>query len=378
MLTKPGIWTREAMLTTVKQTIQTATEIVERSPRFYIWLSVLIALLFLAGFALLASLITSMEILEFSIRVPWAGLIATYVFLVASGSGLCLINALGAVFGMHRYEMMAKRMAFLSLTTIIFGMLCIVMHLGHPERMPIYNAISPNFHSAISWMGALYSIYLVFVAIELWLLIRPELIERAERARGLEKKVFSMLALTMVDELRFGAVLKDSRLHRVVGALAFVTGASALAMLGSVFAHSESRLFWYGPYYPVYFLLSALFSGYAFLLAVIIITYRVRGYEIFPELKALIFEMARVLALLLAVGCTLIAFRVFTGALNPLGPGPVMLLLTGAFSWAFWVFEIGLMSVIPAYVLLWAAWKKSLPGVLAGAVMVLIGTFVMR
>ena len=66
----------------------------ERFPRLIIWFAVLFALLLLAGYALLASLFTSLEILEFSIRIPWATLIATYIFLVAIGSGLCIINAL--------------------------------------------------------------------------------------------------------------------------------------------------------------------------------------------------------------------------------------------------------------------------------------------
>ena len=143
---------------TIKKSFDHALDGLERFPRLLIWLGVLFALLLLAGYALLASLFTSMEILEFSIQIPWATLIATYIFLVASGSGLCIINALGSVFGMQRYEMLTKRMAFLSLTTIAFGMLCVVLHLGHPERMPIYNAVSPNFRSAISWMGLLYSI----------------------------------------------------------------------------------------------------------------------------------------------------------------------------------------------------------------------------
>jgi len=126
---------------TIKKGFDTALDGMQRFPRLIIWFAVFFALLLLAGYALLASLFTSLEILEFSIRIPWAGLIATYIFLVAIGSGLCIINALGSVFGMQRYEMMTKRMAFLSLTTIVFGMLCIVLHLGHPERMPIYNAI---------------------------------------------------------------------------------------------------------------------------------------------------------------------------------------------------------------------------------------------
>jgi molybdopterin-containing oxidoreductase family membrane subunit len=358
--------------------MQTALDAAERSPRLVIWTGVLLALIFLAGYALLASLLTSMEILEFSVEIPWATMIATYIFLVAIGSGLCIINALGSVFGMQRYEMMTKRMAFLSLTTIIFGMLCILLHLGHPERMPIYNAISPNFRSAISWMGLLYSIYMAVVVGELWLLSRKDLVQKAQQTDGLTRKILELLTLEKLRPTRIGAVLEDSRLPRLLALLAFVSGASALSMLGSVFAHSESRLLWYGPYYPVYFLVSAIFSGYAFLIVVTIVTYRIKNEEIFPGLKAIIFEMAQVLALILAVGFLCIIFRLASGLLDPTSRGPVMLLINGPFSIGFWGFEVGLMSVLPIYIFIWAAEKKSLNGVLTGAIMVLIGTFVMR
>ena len=368
----------QVMNPTIKKSFDTAIDGMERFPRLIIWFAVLFALLLLAGYALLASLFTSLEILEFSIRIPWATLIATYIFLVAIGSGLCIINALGSVFGMQRYEMMTKRMAFLSLTTIIFGMLCIVLHLGHPERMPIYNAISPNFRSAISWMGLLYSIYMAVVVGELWLLSREDLVQKAQQTDGLTRKILELLTLEKLRPTRIGAVLEDPRLPRLLALLAFVSGASALSMLGSVFAHSESRLLWYGPYYPVYFLVSAIFSGYAFLIVVTIVNYRVKNEEIFPGLKAIIFEMAQVLALILAVGFLLIIFRLTSGLLEPASRGPVMLLLNGPFSIGFWGFEVGLMSVLPIYVFIWAAEKKSLNGVLTGAIMVLVGTFVMR
>ena len=361
-----------------KQTLQSTLDAADRSPRFFIWLSILTALLFLAGYALLASLITSLEILEFSIKIPWAALIATYIFLVASGSGLCIINALGSVFGMHRYEMMAKRMAFLSLTTIIFGMLCIVLHLGHPERMPIYNAISPNFRSAISWMGALYTVYLAVVAVELWMLTRADLIGLAERSSGLVKTVLNLLTLEKLRGSRLDAMLEDPKILRLIGTLAFVSGASALSMLGSVFAHTESRVLWYGPYYPIYFLVSAVFSGCAFLLAVTIITYRVKGEVMLPKVKSLLFEMAQLLALVLTAGFVLTVYRLTSGLYNPAGRGPVLLLLTGPFSMAFWVFEVGLMSLLPVFILSWSAKKEYLWGVLAGSLMVLIGTYVMR
>ena len=368
----------KAMNTMIKQNIQTVLDTVEHSPRLFIWLGVLCALLILAGYALLASLITSIEILEFSLNIPWAALIATYIFLVASGSGLCIISALGSVFNMQRYEMMTKRMAFLSLTTIVFGMLCIVLHLGHPERMPIYNAISPNFRSAISWMGLLYTIYKAVVVVELWLLTRADLTEQAQRSEGLIKKILQILTLEKLRGTRYGAALEDPRLLRTIGILAFVSGASALSMLGSVFAHAESRLLWYGPYYPVYFIVSAIFSGYAFLLVVTIVTYRVKGEEMLPAVKALIFEMSQVLAFVLAVGLLLITYRLASGLFDPASRGPVMLLLKGPFSIGFWIFEVGIMSVLAVFVLLWAAGRKSLNGVLTGSLLVMVGTFVMR
>jgi molybdopterin-containing oxidoreductase family membrane subunit len=363
---------------TIKKNFDIALDGLERFPRLIIWFAVLCALLLLAGYALLVSLFTSMEILEFSVKIPWATMISTYIFLVAIGSGLCIINALGSVFGMQRYEMITKRMAFLSLTTIVFGMLCIVLHLGHPERMPIYNAISPNFRSAISWMGLLYSIYMAVVVLELWLLSRQDLAERAKRNTGLAKTILELLTLEKLRPTRIGAVLENPRLLRLVGILAFVTGASALSMLGSVFAHSESRLLWYGAYYPVYFLVSAIFSGYAFLLAVTIITYRVKGEQMQPVVKALIFEMAQVLAFVLALGLLLITYRLSVSLFDPAARRPAMLLITGPFRVGFWGFEVGLLSVVSVVVLVWAAAKKNLTGVLTGAVLVLIGTFVMR
>ena len=348
------------------------------SPGMSIWLSSLAALILLAAYALMASLMTSMEILEFSIKIPWAGMVGTYVFLVAAGSGLCIINALGAVFGMHRYELMAKRMAFLSLTSIVFGMLCILLHLGRPERMPIYNAISPNFRSAISWMGVLYSNYLLFVTVELWLQVRPSLIEKGESARGKVKTLISILTLTRFNKMRLYPWIEDPRLPRLVGAMAFVFGASALSMLGSVFAHSESRLLWYGPYNPAYFVVSAIFCGFALLLATTIVNYRVRGDRMPPVIEDLIFEMARVLAVVLSIGLLMTTCRIAFGLYDPASRGPLLLLLAGPFKTGFWGFEVGVMSVGATVVLLWAAGKKSLNGVLCGALMVLIGAWVMR
>ena len=88
--------------------------------------------------------------------------------------------------------------------------------------------------------------------------------------------------------------------------------------------------------------------------------------------------MAQVLALVLVVSFVLTAYRLSPGLYDPARQGPVMLLLKGPFAPAFWIFEIGLMSVLPVCVLFRAARKKSLGGVFLASLMVLIGAFVMR
>ena len=216
------------------------------------------------------------------------------------------------------------------------------------------------------------------VVVELWLLNRKDLARRAASSSDRVKKILGFLTLEKWRGTRLGAFLEDPRLPRFMALLAFASGASALSMLGSVFAHSESRLLWYGPYYPIYFLVSAIFSGYAFLIVVTIITYRAKNEVIFPSLKAVIFEMAQALTVVLAVGLLLMISRLAAGLLDPESRKTAMLLLNGPFRVGFWGFEVGLMSVIPIFMLIWAAEAKSLIGVLTGALICLIGTFVMR
>jgi hypothetical protein len=129
---------------------------VEGSPGFYLWISFLVALIFLGGYALLMSLIHSMEILEFYTNIPWEMMVSNYVFLVGSSIGLCIVTSLGYAFGLQRFELIAKRSLFLALITIIFGLSSIGLHLGHPERGAIYNVLTPNLRSAMWWMGTLY------------------------------------------------------------------------------------------------------------------------------------------------------------------------------------------------------------------------------
>jgi molybdopterin-containing oxidoreductase family membrane subunit len=348
-----------------------------KSPAYYIWISSLIALMVLGGYAHFMSLITSQEIMEFSIRIPWAMMVSNYVFLVVSSTGLCIVSSLGHLLGMKRYELISRRCVFLAFITIIFGMTSIVLHLGHPERALVYSIITPNLGSAIWWMGAFYSFYILFIAVEYWFLARVGLAKTANNATGLKQKIYRLMVARKTDESP-ESLKKDHKWTRIAGGLALIFGLSAHNTLGAVFGHTEARAFWYGPYYPVYFLFSAAFCGYAWLITATIITYKVKGKEIPGKLKKLLFEMGKIFALLLCIGLLFTSYKLGYGLLDPAKAKSILLLLNGPFSQPFWLFEIAIGSVLPIIILLYAASKENIGGLLTASIMVLIGVFVMR
>jgi Ni/Fe-hydrogenase subunit HybB-like protein len=375
----------------------------ERSPKFYVWLSILAASILLAGYALVASIFFSMEILEFYTNIPWVMMVSNYVFLVGSSVGLTLVVSLGLVFGLRRYEMIAKRGLFVALIAIICGLTSIGLHLGHPERGAIYNVLTPNFRSAMWWMGTLYPPYILFVAMGYWLLARAELVRKARASEGLKAKVYGLMALEGLKGFlyqrfplqrwesgiyrrlpleRLGLSLNSEgvewRWARIFVTLALIFGLMGYSVEGGLFAHVEARPFWYGPLYPIDFFIGASFCGLAWLMVLSIITYRVLGEEIPSELRKLLCEMAEILAVLLSAGFLFTVYKMGHGLFEPAKADIIMLFLKGPFSMAFWAFEIGVGIVLPVLILLYAAGRKKTTGILVASLMVLVGYFVKR
>jgi molybdopterin-containing oxidoreductase family membrane subunit len=387
----------------LKQGFQITSDALKRSPGFCVWISFLVALIFLGGYALLMSLIHGLEILELSTYVPWGMMVSNYVFLVGSSIGLCLVSSLGGVFGLDRFGPIGKRCVFLALITIIFGLASIGLHLGHPERGAIYMPLSPNLRSAMWWMAMLYPPYIVLVALWYWLLARAELVKLSAESEGFKAGIYRLMALEGLKDYlyrllplekleariygllpleRMGLSLNsdgaDLKWARIIGSLALIFGLLAYIVEGSLFAHTEARPFWYGALYPVDFLLGASFCGIAWLLALGIMTYKIKDEEIPSKLKDLFFEMAVILALLLSVGLLFTTYKMGHGLFEPAKAKTIILFLTGPFSLAFWLFEVAIGIVLPIWILLYAARHKKINSVLIASIMVLVGYFVKR
>ena len=392
-----------ARKTTIRQAFSTLLADMERSPGFYIWVSLLIAVILLAGYSLVMSLIFSMEIFEFSLKIPWGMMVSNYIFLVGSSVGLCLVVSLGPVFGLKRYELIGRRGLFLALIGIILGLSSIGLHLGHPERGAIYNVLTPNFRSAMWYMSSFYPPYIACIAVWYWLLARRDLARTAVESEGLRAKIYNILALEglkayayeqmpiqrwesklnrTIPLQKMGLSLEaenaDLNWARVLGTLALIFGLIAYTIEGSLFAHTEARPFWYGPLYPIDFFLGAGFSGFSWLMAMGILTHKLKREPFSQEYRTLLSEMAEILALLLSVGVLFTAYKMGHGLLEPAKAKTVMLYLNGPFSLPFWTFEIALGLVLPVPILIYSARKRKTAGIATASIMVLAGYFVKK
>lgn len=284
-----------------------------------------------------------LETLGITRSVPWGLMISTYVFFVVSSTGLCLVSSMGHVFGIEKYETIGKRAIMMAILTIVCGFAVIGMELGHPLRMALYNVISPNFHSAIWWMGTLYGVYLVFIIIEFYFLMKHN-----------HKGAF------------------------YAGLGGFLAGISAHSNLGAVFGLLESRPFWHGPFLPIYFILSAMASGSALVIIIYAISYG--GIDKLPEkAKNAVSGIARLFALLLGI---LIFFEIWKIISSVYGAPPekyeaTMALMFGPLKISFWLFEILLGMLLPFLMLLYTK-ANNLKIALWASISAMVGIFFMR
>lgn len=342
-----------------------------------VWLAVLTATTGLGLLAIVAAFSQGHEKMFNASRwVPWGILISTYVFLVVSSTGMCLIASFGHVFGIKRFEPLGRRAIFLAIITLLVGFIVISAELERPWRLLIWAVLSPNVASPIWWMGTLYTFYLFFLLAEFFFLRRVERLEAAQASSEPGATHSALLAVATPDilERQLRNNMKFARLAGVCGVLSAI---SAHSVLGAVFGLTETRPLWYGPYTPIYFILSALVSGTALLSLGIVLTYELTARQSSQRVQTLILDLGKLLLLFLGIYIFFTVWKVISGLYGYV-PGKyesTMLLIRGPQAVEFWGFEVFLGILLPALILVK---KGTIPRVAVSSLLVMIGIFVAR
>ncbi|MBP1923221.1 molybdopterin-containing oxidoreductase family membrane subunit [Halorubrum alkaliphilum] len=317
--------------------------------RYYAWLAFIGLGFLIGGYGVLVTLIEGTSVLGITGQVPWGILISTYVFFALLSTGICIgITSLSSVFGMERYEPLVKRGVLLSLITLAAGGAVIMAGLGQPVRAIPAMVLSPNPSAPMWWMIVLYSVYGGALVAEFVLIDR-------------------------VDD-------PPRRLSRTVAVVALIAPILAGATLGAIFGTAEARPYYGGLFASVFLLVTAVASGVALITAVTVIERKLSSAT-----EAVVSEelITRTLGKYLGVA-TAAVFLVtglrhaygLTATNEALATAHQQMLFGGTGLWAVGI-GMGVGLLVPM-VLMAVPRTRTVGGVLAASVLVLVGMFVSR
>ncbi len=274
-------------------------------------------------------------------EVPWNIFIVNYAFAISS-IGLSYIASFGIVLGLKQFDPIARRALFLAILIIIAGAANVILDARQPLNA-MFMMLTPHLTSPMGVVALSINLYLVLIIAELYLLIK----------RG-----------------------HHDPLVKVVAVAAFLTAVVVHSYHGAIFGLADARDFWQGPYYPIYFLLSALFASSAIIILVTVLTYKVTGKQISEKLRSTLEVVGKMLVYLLAIGLFFLYWKTKTGYYFG-KPETDLLIQQGQFALNFWMVEVFMGYLLPIAIIVWARFKDLNKMALA-ALFVLIGLYIGR
>ncbi|MFC1846534.1 NrfD/PsrC family molybdoenzyme membrane anchor subunit [Chloroflexota bacterium] len=275
--------------------------------------------------------------------IPWGLLVPGYIFFALAATGASLINSISSVFRVERFKPIIKRGIWLSLILIVPAGIFIILDLGKTSQaLNLYTLFHES--SRLAWMGILYLIFVVFLALQLITAIREE---RMPKWAPL-----------------------------VMGIIVLVATLAVETNLGALFGAVESKPLWNSPIMPFQFIVSALMVGVCAHILFISVSYMSRRISIPGEVKKLFSRDYRPLLIgLVIVNFIVIAAKFIPELMSEEASQYVKLLIAGPYSATFWGIEIVIGGIIPLIILLYKKTRESTKWLLGAAALITIGVF---
>lgn len=304
--------------------------------------------------------------------VPWGLWVAAYIYFIGLSAGSFLVSSLVYVFNIKRFESIGRVALFSAVVTLLLALLSISADLGHPFRA-WHVLVYPNFRSPMAWMIWLYSAYFALLILELWFVLRRDLVV-GSREPGLRGRVYRVLVFGSNDsspELQ----QSDRQVVRILATIGVPLAIMFHGGVGSLFGVISSRPAWHGGLFPILFLVSALVSGGALLVLVSAIFQDGlrRNRDTLTALATLVLGLL-LLDLLLQISETLVGFY----GNEPDRVENFRLIYGGPYWWVFWIWQLGIGTLVPIVVLALPQTRKNAVAVAAACGLIAIGFLAVR
>lgn len=342
----------------------TATPLAPTQRRYGLWYWLWILLLasvfgagVIAGIYVLAN---GLAVTNLSNELPWGLWITVDLSAIALGAGAFTLSAAVYIFGMHRYEAIARAAVLVGLLGYSSAMMALFLDIGRPDRF-YHPLLYWNVHSVLWEITMCVMLYSTVLAIELL----PVIIESTPLKR-------------------INSLVKFSHfLHRLMPVVALMgMGLSLLhqSSLGATYGILTARPVWYSPSAPVLFILSAIAGGAAMTLFITLLTSMLTRKQLVPP--DVLAGVARL------VGFALLAYlylKIWSwAATNYYSQVPEqqfgleILRANTPYNYTFWFGEVLFGALVPAIVLLWARLRRNPRNIMIATLMVIIGLVINR
>lgn len=303
--------------------------------------------------------------------ITWGLWVSLYIYFIGLSAGSFLISSLVYVFRFREFEKVGRVALFTAIITLVLALLSIWVDLGHMGRAweVIFFA---NFTSPMAWMIWLYSAYFLLLLIETWFVLRKDFILQSDDT-SLRGKVYCFLSFGSTDTSP-AVTVRDKKVVRILATIGVPVAIMFHGGVGALFGVVAARPHWHSGLFPILFLLSALVSGGALLIIIAAIF-----QEGFEQTKATILSLGK---LVLALFLVDVLFQIseilvaFYGAV-PSHIAGLKLVLFGPYSWVFWIWQLGMGTLIPIILLSTKA-RHKVRWVVVAALLMILGFLGMR
>lgn len=214
--------------------------------------------------------------------IGWSWDITNFVFWVGIGHAGTLISAILLLFR-QKWRTSINRAAE---AMTIFAVMCAgvypIIHMGRPWLAywvfpyPNTREIWLNFRSPLLWDVFAISTYFSVSAIFWYIGLIPDLANIRDRSTGLRRKIFSLVSLGWTGSHRTWH--RYEVLCLILAGLATPLVVSVHTIVSMDFATAVIPG-WHATIFPPYFVAGAVFSGFAMVLTLLIITRKVMNFE---------------------------------------------------------------------------------------------------
>ena len=195
---------------------------------------------------------------------PWSIMIVLYPYITGMVAGAFVVSTMYHVFHRQAMRPVARLAVVTSLCLGACATLPLLLHLHQPLRA-LNVVATPSGSSAMAGFGFIYSFYMLMLLVDVWLLFRPNIVERARSATGPLRWVYRCMALGILEVTPRAAEI-DRKLVAVLSVVGIPAACVLHGYVGFLFGAIKANPWWSTALMPVIFLASAIVSGVAVLL----------------------------------------------------------------------------------------------------------------